>query len=144
MLVWFVRLVLSVACWSIFFFKEKTAYEVRISDWSSDVCSSDLNRTGALTWLRMSKLPAQARKARHAAGVRWKCPPSWTLGSSGLATSSIEARTTNSRSRPSRLNASRRQSQTPFPNRSEARRGGKQCVSKATQLAVRATEKKKH
>src|SRR3546814_15324577 len=28
----------------IFFFKEKTAYEMRISDWSSDVCSSDLVR----------------------------------------------------------------------------------------------------
>src|SRR3546814_1567228 len=29
-----------------FFFKQKTAYEMRISDWSSDVCSSDLrNRT---------------------------------------------------------------------------------------------------
>src|SRR3546814_1837219 len=27
---------------SVFFFKKKTAYEVRISDWSSDVCSSDL------------------------------------------------------------------------------------------------------
>src|SRR3546814_2592633 len=26
----------------MFFFKQKTAYEVRISDWSSDVCSSDL------------------------------------------------------------------------------------------------------
>src|SRR3546814_2416583 len=31
-LVWFV----------LFFFKQKTAYELRISDWSSDVCSSDL------------------------------------------------------------------------------------------------------
>src|SRR3546814_7713141 len=29
-------------CW--FFFKQKTAYEMRISDWSSDVCSSDLCR----------------------------------------------------------------------------------------------------
>src|SRR3546814_4178436 len=29
-------------CLCIFFFKQKTAYEVRISDWSSDVCSSDL------------------------------------------------------------------------------------------------------
>src|SRR3546814_8076052 len=32
-------------CWSclcFFFFKQKTAYEMRISDWSSDVCSSDL------------------------------------------------------------------------------------------------------
>src|SRR3546814_10040780 len=28
---------------SIFFFKQKTAYEMRISDWSSDVCSSDLD-----------------------------------------------------------------------------------------------------
>src|SRR3546814_4118086 len=30
-----------------FFFKQKTAYEMRISDWSSDVCSSDL-RHGAV------------------------------------------------------------------------------------------------
>src|SRR3546814_1394130 len=32
------------ALWLIvfFFFKQKTAYEMRISDWSSDVCSSDL------------------------------------------------------------------------------------------------------
>src|SRR3546814_2296666 len=28
--------------WLFFFFKQKTAYEMRISDWSSDVCSSDL------------------------------------------------------------------------------------------------------
>src|SRR3546814_12230085 len=31
-----------------FFFKQKTAYEMRISDWSSDVCSSDLRNIGAL------------------------------------------------------------------------------------------------
>src|SRR3546814_3455592 len=29
-------------CFLFFFFKQKTAYEMRISDWSSDVCSSDL------------------------------------------------------------------------------------------------------
>src|SRR3546814_5809764 len=29
-------------CFFFFFFKQKTAYEMRISDWSSDVCSSDL------------------------------------------------------------------------------------------------------
>src|SRR3546814_9952275 len=29
-----------------FFFKQKTAYEMRISDWSSDVCSSDLAAPG--------------------------------------------------------------------------------------------------
>src|SRR3546814_5165189 len=31
----------------VFFFKQKTAYEMRISDWSSDVCSSDLIGAGA-------------------------------------------------------------------------------------------------
>src|SRR3546814_5821105 len=30
---------------TVFFFKQKTAYELRISDWSSDVCASDLHRT---------------------------------------------------------------------------------------------------
>src|SRR3546814_7350659 len=30
-------------CMYLFLFKQKTAYEMRISDWSSDVCSSDLN-----------------------------------------------------------------------------------------------------
>src|SRR3546814_11232637 len=39
----------------LFFFKQKTAYEMRISDWSSDVCSSDLNhkyaRRKAVSWL---------------------------------------------------------------------------------------------
>src|SRR3546814_19221060 len=31
----------------VFFFKQKTAYEMRISDWSSDVCSSDLQTRAA-------------------------------------------------------------------------------------------------
>src|SRR3546814_3919880 len=31
-----------VVCCILFFFTQKTAYEMRISDWSSDVCSSDL------------------------------------------------------------------------------------------------------
>src|SRR3546814_8862934 len=35
---------------SFFFFKQKTAYEMRISDWSSDVCSSDL-RMWQRAWL---------------------------------------------------------------------------------------------
>src|SRR3546814_8295051 len=33
----------------VFFFKQKTAYEMRISDWSSDVCSSDLPEGGPAT-----------------------------------------------------------------------------------------------
>src|SRR3546814_5315034 len=32
--------------YSVFLFKQKTAYEMRISDWSSDVCSSDLQAPG--------------------------------------------------------------------------------------------------
>src|SRR3546814_3051130 len=35
-------MVYYIVCVFVFFFKQKTAYEVRISDWSSDVCSSDL------------------------------------------------------------------------------------------------------
>src|SRR3546814_21087256 len=42
----------SLCVWLVyflfFFFKQKTAYEMRISDWSSDVCSSDLNAFAAL------------------------------------------------------------------------------------------------
>src|SRR3546814_6295527 len=34
-------------CLFFFFFKQKTAYEMRISDWSSDVCSSDLSCSSA-------------------------------------------------------------------------------------------------
>src|SRR3546814_3052367 len=41
---------ISLLIYVFFFFKQKTAYEMRISDWSSDVCSSDLssalNRVG--------------------------------------------------------------------------------------------------
>src|SRR3546814_10195448 len=34
---------LLVSVYVVFVFKQKTAYEMRISDWSSDVCSSDLD-----------------------------------------------------------------------------------------------------
>src|SRR3546814_18834816 len=36
----------------MFFFKQKTAYEMRISDWSSDVCSSDLKAAGVFSLTR--------------------------------------------------------------------------------------------
>src|SRR3546814_9075938 len=39
---WYVSSSLFVSGSCLFFFKQKTAYEMRISDWSSDVCSSDL------------------------------------------------------------------------------------------------------
>src|SRR3546814_7372506 len=37
-------MLISLCVRFFFFFKQKTAYEMRISDWSSDVCSSDLHR----------------------------------------------------------------------------------------------------
>src|SRR3546814_1744421 len=43
MFYWYIGLRCYVWCfYFFFFFKQKTAYEMRISDWSSDVCSSDL------------------------------------------------------------------------------------------------------
>src|SRR3546814_3183898 len=52
---------------SFFFFKQKTAYEMRISDWSSDVCSSDLVRKadGDLGPFAIFLIPA-ARNAQYA------------------------------------------------------------------------------
>src|SRR3546814_4943416 len=44
-----------------FFFKQKTAYEMRISDWSSDVCSSDLKWTNHKFNLKLVN-PANKRK----------------------------------------------------------------------------------
>src|SRR3546814_9356523 len=40
----------------LFFFKQKTAYEMRISDWSSDVCSSDLRGVNVVSMTPFVKL----------------------------------------------------------------------------------------
>src|SRR3546814_10702977 len=49
-----------------FFFKQKTAYEMRISDWSSDVCSSDLRPRFTAPRAGVARLGADpARSARH-------------------------------------------------------------------------------
>src|SRR3546814_7198636 len=48
----------------IFFFKQKTAYEMRISDWSSDVCSSDLHPAPRAQ--RLAVLAAADHHARRA------------------------------------------------------------------------------
>src|SRR3546814_1121954 len=48
---------------SFFFFKQKTAYEMRISDWSSDVCSSDLEL--AITYLNDKARPFVEPLARE-------------------------------------------------------------------------------
>src|SRR3546814_5042196 len=51
-------------CLFCFFFKQKTAYEMRISDWSSDVCSSDL--VVATVLLVAAIICASQRVAFHA------------------------------------------------------------------------------
>src|SRR3546814_10051793 len=66
-----------------FFFKQKTAYEMRISDWSSDVCSSDL--AGVPASVVQSNLPVfeQQEKAnrandiarQHPAVGKWSADP---------------------------------------------------------------------
>src|SRR3546814_2086508 len=56
-----------------FFFKQKTAYELRISDWSSDVCSSDLCRDDRLILLDRVRREIEAESillARHPLGER--------------------------------------------------------------------------
>src|SRR3546814_6507765 len=47
-----------------FFFKQKTAYEMRISDWSSDVCSSDLLRKAMVRPSRYSLCVSSLAAAR--------------------------------------------------------------------------------
>src|SRR3546814_6093214 len=63
-------------CVLFFFFKQKTAYEMRISDWSSDVCSSDL---GAAEPVGVGDLAdavdlADARQQRHRQGLDERQP----------------------------------------------------------------------
>src|SRR3546814_6791909 len=64
--------VVSVIHYFFFFFKQKTAYERRISDWSSDVCSSDLASVQTFVNSRqpflnpvIGKCPAGVRKTVH-------------------------------------------------------------------------------
>src|SRR3546814_6294183 len=50
----------DVIVFFFFFFKQKTAYEMRISDWSSDVCSSDLSLVEVLALTRCARFAAQS------------------------------------------------------------------------------------
>src|SRR3546814_6099104 len=55
----------------VFFFKQKTAYEMRISDWSSDVCSSDLLCRRGAAPSGTGRQPAPARTThRHGGGAQ--------------------------------------------------------------------------
>src|SRR3546814_3262289 len=54
-------------CSVFFFFKQKTAYEMRISDWSSDVCSSDLDQVDEQELLRQHEVLLQQPVAQERA-----------------------------------------------------------------------------
>src|SRR3546814_1880881 len=72
----------------VFFFKQKAAYEMRISDWSSDVCSSDLlaqlharaylpvalpdHRRGAEPHPEADENPGHPRRSRHQDRLPWQ------------------------------------------------------------------------
>src|SRR3546814_2757703 len=100
-----------------FFFKQKTAYEMRISDWSSDVCSSDL---------AAGEARGRARRPRHrrARGARLQLIDK--LGGIGDRSSSSDP--------ASRRSSCERNLEGPEPAapalfRSEERRVGKECGS---------------
>src|SRR3546814_9213788 len=84
-------LALYVTFFLFFFFKQKTAYEMRISDWSSDVCSSDLFvvERGMEGFERGRKLAKMGMKAQDTAELFFndvKVPKENVLGEIGRAT----------------------------------------------------------
>src|SRR3546814_10592335 len=62
-------MIVDVGCSVFFFFKQKTAYEVRISDWSSDVCSSDLELVRRLRDAGATVQVAMTEGALHFVGT---------------------------------------------------------------------------
>src|SRR3546814_8457711 len=67
-----------------FFFKQKTAYEMRISDWSSDVCSSDLIARLYGPWRHgLRRMAARTFQRNGAGGPGGACP--WPSGGEGCA-----------------------------------------------------------
>src|SRR3546814_4941274 len=65
-----------VLCCVFFFFKQKTAYEMRSSDWSSDVCSSDLClvELGGITSIRDELLRLHAMALTIVEGIALTVP----------------------------------------------------------------------
>src|SRR3546814_11903653 len=62
-----------VIVWCLFFCKQKTAYEMRISDWSSDVCSSDLRSSAG----RRAGTRGGTRTAPSATASAGPCSAAW-------------------------------------------------------------------
>src|SRR3546814_13749104 len=105
-----------------FFFKQKTAYEMRISDWSSDVCSSDLWRTASAS-ASLSRVLPPASEVRSACINTGRSISSFT-GTSDRPMSVPMSRPTLALS----TDGGGVRGGTPG-TRSEERRVGKECVS---------------
>src|SRR3546814_13711209 len=97
----------------IFFFKQKTAYEMRISDWSSDVCSSDLP-------IARSEIIYPDGSAEIAAAVAARLPFAVDL----KASAKVRSITVKLGSDATRFDDRLRHAD----RRSEERRVGKECV----------------
>src|SRR3546814_9622243 len=81
---------------SFFFFKQKTAYELRISDWSSDVCSSDLAGFNMLR-KHIKVEPAQYYADADRLGILiWQDMPSGAFGDQAVRRSSTQEATMSS------------------------------------------------
>src|SRR3546814_13071138 len=89
-----------------FFFKQKTAYEMRISDWSSDVCSSDL-------FVRMRSALAYSKAEKQSANC---------------ANCAKDAKASNSQGCFEQAVIARSEATWRSRNRSDERRVGKECV----------------
>src|SRR3546814_17572670 len=110
-----------------FFFKQKTAYEMRISDWSSDVCSSDLGpyrrRPISMAAARMSDLGDAVYRERAAAQAERGGAARQGEAYRGAAVRPLRRRTVQHR-------ADHADAFNPRTDcRSEERRVGKECVS---------------
>src|SRR3546814_5433411 len=75
--------------WYVFFFKQKTAYDMRISDWSSDVCSSDLDKADKAA---MEQASHKATTAPVGQSISWRNPDT---GHSGTVTPVKEGTASN-------------------------------------------------
>src|SRR3546814_5470142 len=73
-------IVLCVIYHVIFFFKQKTAYEMRISDWSSDVCSSDLLKALRTNTAYLQREVAHRVKVKYAAKLKFLADESFDEG----------------------------------------------------------------
>src|SRR3546814_18055165 len=104
----------------VFFFKQKTAYEMRISDWSSDVCSSDLKQMIRTLLCSGALLLAGPAFAQSATGGQEMAPAEQAAPADSAQPSTVDVATVVDSEFPSSAGDK---------NRSEERRVGKECVS---------------